>query len=98
MKRDHVNRRDFNKLTMAAMGGMMAGSLIGCGTKKTEKTEANSEEPDANAKGEENEETVAASWEGPHVCRGLNACKGKGKTGKNACVGQGECAIAQVQT
>jgi hypothetical protein len=33
--------------------------------------------------------------EEPHVCRGLNTCKGKGggaDKGKNACAGQGECA------
>lgn len=30
----------------------------------------------------------------PHVCRGLNTCKGKGADGKNACAGQGICATA----
>ena len=34
----------------------------------------------------------------PHVCRGLNTCKGKGgcgaTKGKNACAGQGGCATA----
>jgi hypothetical protein len=33
--------------------------------------------------------------EEPHVCRGLNACKGKDKTGKNECAGQGVCATAE---
>ena len=28
----------------------------------------------------------------PHVCRGLNTCKGKGKGGANSCAGQGACA------
>jgi len=27
--------------------------------------------------------------EEPHVCRGLNICKDKGKGGKNECAGQG---------
>lgn len=31
----------------------------------------------------------------PHVCRGLNTCKGKGKGGENACAGQGNCATAE---
>lgn len=31
----------------------------------------------------------------PHVCRGLNACKGKGKTKDNSCAGQGNCATAK---
>jgi len=30
----------------------------------------------------------------PHVCRGLNACKGKGRDGKNTCAGRGACATA----
>jgi uncharacterized membrane protein YphA (DoxX/SURF4 family) len=30
----------------------------------------------------------------PHVCRGLNICKGKGKDHKNSCAGQGTCATA----
>ncbi len=33
--------------------------------------------------------------EEPHVCRGLNTCKGKDKTGKNQCAGQGLCATAE---
>jgi hypothetical protein len=32
--------------------------------------------------------------EEPHVCRGLNTCKGKGQGGANACAGQGACATA----
>ncbi len=34
---------------------------------------------------------VAAVGE-KHLCRGLNDCKGQGKTGINACRGQGTCA------
>lgn len=34
----------------------------------------------------------------PHVCRGLNICKGKGKGGKNECAGQGACATAKEHT
>ena len=30
----------------------------------------------------------------PHVCRGLNTCKGKGRDGKNQCAGTGACATA----
>jgi hypothetical protein len=33
-----------------------------------------------------------------HVCRGLNACKGKGKGGANACAGQGACATVAEHT
>jgi hypothetical protein len=31
----------------------------------------------------------------PHVCRGINMCKGLGKTKDNACAGQGACATAK---
>lgn len=34
----------------------------------------------------------------PHVCRGLNTCKNKGKSGENACAGQGTCATAKAHT
>ena len=34
----------------------------------------------------------------PHVCRGLNTCKGKGKSKDNACAGQGTCATARAHT
>jgi hypothetical protein len=33
-----------------------------------------------------------------HVCRGINTCKGKGADKKNACAGQGTCAIAKAHT
>lgn len=93
MKRENVNRRDFNRLTVAAMGGLMAGSFAGCGGDKTGKTEAKTGE---NAEGQGGENNVDLSaWTGKHVCRGLNACKGQGKGGKNACAGQGECATVE---
>ena len=37
---------------------------------------------------------VAYLMEEPHVCKGLNTCKGKGKGGENACAGQSACATA----
>jgi hypothetical protein len=33
-----------------------------------------------------------------HVCRGLNACKAKGKGGENSCAGTGKCAIAETHS
>lgn len=32
-----------------------------------------------------------------HLCRGLNDCKGLGKSGKNECRGQGDCATIEQQ-
>jgi hypothetical protein len=31
----------------------------------------------------------------PHVCRGLNTCKGKGADKKNSCAGTGTCATVK---
>jgi hypothetical protein len=76
MEGQELNRRDFSKLTMAALGGMLAGAAT----------------------------TVHAAQEKnpllsePHVCKGLNTCKGKGQGGTNACAGQGACATAQAHS
>jgi hypothetical protein len=98
MNRDEMNRRDFHRLTALAMGGMMAGSLAGCGS-KTEKT-AEPEKTtaaEAAATGPKTDPALA-QWTDNHLCRGLNACKGLGSGGKNDCAGLGECAIADHHT
>ncbi len=77
---DNVNRRDFTKLTVAAMGGMVAGSLVGCGNGKSESEQPGGPHP------------ALAAFGDVHVCKGLNSCEGKGKGGKNKCAGQSECA------
>lgn len=90
MKSD-MNRRDFTKLSAAAFGGILAGT-VGCGK---------GDKKGDQAAGDKADESFLLSE--PHVCRGLNACKGKGscKTGaneckgKNACAGQGKCATAE---
>ncbi len=98
MKRTDLNRRDFNRLTAAAFGGILTGSLAGCGSE-----EAAPPKPDAPADttgttdppaGDEGATDVALLLEEPHVCRGLNTCKGKGAGGENECAGQGACATA----
>ena len=96
MKQTKLNRRDFNRLTMAALGGVVAGTAIGCGggddsSAPAPSTGAGAEVPEAAG------EEVAVNFlmEEPHVCRGLNTCKGKGAGGENACVGQGACYSAE---
>ena len=76
-----MNRRDFQRLTAAAFGGVVSGVVSGSlmiGPAIAADDEAKS------------------LLDEPHVCRGLNACKGKGGCGatkaKNACAGQGACA------
>jgi hypothetical protein len=79
-----IDRRDFHKLTSAALGGLAAGAMLGCG--KSGDGPA--------AKKSATEETTLAKAE-VHLCRGLNECKGQGKDGQNSCRGQGTCATAK---
>src|SRR4051794_12066657 len=79
-----IDRRTFHQLTAAALSGIAAGSLAGCGGEKP------GNKPAGGATGT----PVAAAAE-VHLCRGLNDCKGKGKGGNNDCRGQGACATAK---
>ncbi|MES2791820.1 MAG: hypothetical protein V4719_19525 [Planctomycetota bacterium] len=91
MSSNELNRRDFHRLSMAAMGGVMAGSFVGCEQKPAVPPTAAMPPAttDVAATGD------AAGEKEWHLCRGLNDCKGKGggaTAGKNECAGQGECA------
>jgi hypothetical protein len=77
MSSQPLGRRKFNELSAAAVSGLVAGSLAGCGQ------QADPAKPAPPA---------IASLGDKHLCRGLNDCKGKGASGKNDCRGQGECA------
>lgn len=72
------NRRRFQKLTLAAFGGLVAGAS----------SSARAEEKDA-AKPKVNVDAALLLQE-PNVCRGLNTCEGKGK-GDHDCAGKGAC-------
>ena len=106
MKKTDLNRRDFNRLSMAAFGGVVAGSLVGCGggddaEEGTATTGGSDPAPPADPPDQPDEATgaepaaaehdVALLMEGNHVCRGLNTCENKGGSGENACAGQGTC-------
>ncbi len=70
-----LSRRDFGKLSMAALAGLSVGGVaFAADEKKSEKNPLLSD---------------------PHVCRGLNTCKGKGADKKNSCAGTGTCATAK---
>ena len=63
MDRTELNRREFQRLGAAALGGMMLEPRW----------------PDVGrARADEN-----PLLSDPHVCRGINTCKGKGASGKN---------------
>jgi hypothetical protein len=77
---DALDRRRFHELSAAAVGGLVAGTLAGCGPSEPAK-------PVANA--------PAEGLGDKHLCRGLNECKGQGVSGKNDCRGQGDCATVE---
>ncbi|MFN0197726.1 MAG: hypothetical protein ACKVT0_13360 [Planctomycetaceae bacterium] len=103
MSTNDFNRRDFHRLSISALGGMLAGGAVGCSSQqepppKSAGTSSPSAPPDAaNPTGEAAiSEPVILSEK--HVCRGLNTCKGKGKGGENDCAGKGACALATEHT
>ena len=102
-----LSRRDFHRLTSAAFGGMLTGTLLGCGkgTQPAQATAAdghlcrglnacaNQGKSKSNGcAGQGDCATVAA-----HGCAGQNTCKGLGgcggKIGANECKGQGGCGV-----
>ena len=89
------SRRDFHRLTLAAVGGLMAGLA-----QPGQLVQAD----DQNKKGDNKSKKPAKPSKEIHVCRGLNSCKGQGidwdfdgdgKLDTNACAGQGACATAK---
>lgn len=106
MSSQELNRRDFHRLSMAAMGGVMAGAMVGCEAKPVMVPPPSPPAtPAAGSATTPGTEVAATAGEGsksePHLCRGLNACKGQGggaTAGKNACAGQGECATSKEHT
>jgi hypothetical protein len=94
MSRSEMHRRDFHKLTAAALGGIVAGSVAGCGG-KTEKTKTGEKTGDEE-EGHVHDDTLIL--QAKHICRGINMCKGQGKGGDNACAGQGACATAKAHS
>jgi hypothetical protein len=99
MDPQELNRRDFHRLTMAAVGGVLAGSVAGCGEDKPAPpvktpTGTSAAAPPAKTSPEADAaRNEVAQVEGePHACSGLNACKNQGASGKNDCAGQGDCA------
>ncbi|HLX06484.1 MAG TPA: hypothetical protein VKY89_01340 [Thermoanaerobaculia bacterium] len=80
MKNLDLNRRDLGRLTAAALGGAIAGSLLGGRALHAAEAAA----PDSS------------HWlKDPHLCCGLNACKGHGKGASNDCAGMGHCATVE---
>lgn len=98
MSGEGLDRRQFNRLAIAAMGGISAGLLAGCGGGDDKKKPKDEKTGDTKTPKETGDKTASTDGDKEmHVCRGLNSCKGKGggaDAGKNACAGQGGCATA----
>jgi hypothetical protein len=96
MSAKDFGRRDFHKLTLAAFSGALAGTMAGC-----EKTPSPAAKPAAAPPGPSpaastelvlTDKQVELLTDDIHTCRGLNTCKGKGRSKDNECAGQGTCA------
>ncbi|MBI3839746.1 MAG: hypothetical protein HY288_17630 [Planctomycetia bacterium] len=82
MENSELDRRDFQRLTAAAIGGLVAGASLG------DRALAADSPPGKD----KNKSPLLGE---PHVCRGLNVCKALGTKKDNACAGQGVCATAK---
>ena len=106
MDSQDLNRRAFGKLAAAALGGLVAGAgLVGAADKDkpsdkdkpaADKDKPVKDKPDETPKAKDKDKPLMSQE--PHICRGLNTCKGKGHGGKNDCAGQGDCATAKAHT
>ncbi len=103
MKKDDVSRRDFGKLTLAAFGGVLAGSMLSGKRLFADEKEAAKEAHSccglnsckSNGAGGDNECAgmgKCATTEA-HGCAGGNACKNQGGSYDNDCKGKGSCAV-----
>lgn len=91
-----IDRREFNRLAQAALGGLLAGSVLACEQNAPPAGQpAGPGTQTGDAAGSDAGATAAAEL---HLCRGLNSCQGQGGSGENACAGQGSCATYEHHT
>ena len=84
-----INRRGVIRLAMAALGGLVTGAMAGCADKPKGETKP----PGGNPSAAGGDEAANVLLGDPHVCRGINQCKNKGKKDTmNECAGQATCA------
>ena len=109
MKLNNLNRREFAKLTAAAVGGVVAGtavsgvvegSIVDESPLLSGKNVWRGLNPKCGGhKGGNNACAGQGAWvtANKHTCHGSNDCKGQGgcgaRPGENACKGMGECGV-----
>ncbi|HGY90740.1 MAG TPA: hypothetical protein ENK43_06170 [Planctomycetes bacterium] len=68
-----IKRRDFNKMILAATGGILAGATLGCGDKKED---GDKPAEDSTKKGSCNSKDGCSGKDG---CNGKSSCSAKDK-------------------
>ncbi len=90
------NRREVLRLAAAALGGLAAGLVAGCSSDKKPADGADKGKDKDNDKKDAVSDATPRLLQDPHVCRGINTCKNKGKAGTtNECAGRGHCATVK---
>ena len=74
-----LDRRDLGRWALAAAAGIAAGAAL----------------QGCGGEAEVDGKDDGLLVQEPHVCRGLNTCKGLGAGGQNECAGQGTCASVE---
>lgn len=87
-----MHRRDFHRWTLAALGGMAAGCAQQPAAPPPAAPTTGTTPASPAPEGDAVVDVDQLLMNEPHVCRGLNACKGLGKGGDNSCAGTGACA------
>src|SRR5579862_7971769 len=95
-----THRRDMLRLAIAALGGLATGAVVGCSssTKPVAATDTNQKDKDQKDTDQKDKgaDTLPRLLQDPHVCRGINTCKNKGKKGTaNECAGKAHCATVK---
>jgi hypothetical protein len=103
MKISNLSRRDFGKLSLAAFGGLLVGSMAKPGRlfagDMSEGAEKHAccglNECKGEGAGGKNDcaGTGTCATTKAHGCSGQNDCKNQGQTGENDCKGKGGCAV-----
>jgi len=106
MADERLTRRDFHKLSLAALGGAVSGAVLAGCSQDPGGGDAATDGGDPHAGHDHGAghdhapadvaETAQASpfLSEPNVCRGLNVCKGHGQGGGNDCAGMSACHTA----
>lgn len=92
MQNHGLDRRDFHKLTLAALGGMLAGTTVGCGGGAPPGGATPAAPVVTTTSSTDLTDVEKLIIDEPHVCRGLNSCKSLGRGKENDCAGLGTCA------